>query len=416
MDDGYYIFKLEEDTNSTTLSPESHLECNDSKLELFESYGKALLETDFTLAIIYCCIMGIALTVGVFGNIIIVVITAGTRAMNNVGRDFVMNLAIADLCVSGVADPLCILGVLKGEKWFQGRRILCELVASMCLTACICAFLSLTLLSINRYLFVCQNYWYHRIMKRPICITLCVICWITAFLFEFPNFVGWGGHYFDQKNHQCIWDRTASFSYTLFVSGGLIGGPLILMGVCFILVFYKIWSSKRDLYIFDKDDPLRMRRIWKESLRTSRTLVIIFIAFVICWTPYAVVIAFDNSDTASTEVHLFVTLLAHLHSSLNFTIFVCSNKNFRQAVHSLLRCGKLAQMSYLGSSDKDRTTDTYSRSDKTSSEISQNSGQHLKKNLTEIYESGQIEIGEKGVAKKSLSNDNSFKEIKNYKY
>lgn len=56
---------------------------------------------------------------------------------------------------------------------------------------------------------------------------------------------------------QCIWDRTASFSYTLFVSGGLIGGPLVMMGICFILVFYKIWSSKRDLYIFDKDDPLR---------------------------------------------------------------------------------------------------------------------------------------------------------------
>lgn len=91
-------------------SENAGFQCNESSIELLESYGKPLLETDFTLAVIYCCIVGVALIVGVFGNIIIMIITAGTRAMNNIGRDFVMNLAMADLCVSGVADPLCILG------------------------------------------------------------------------------------------------------------------------------------------------------------------------------------------------------------------------------------------------------------------------------------------------------------------
>lgn len=97
---------------------------------------------------------------------------------------------------------LSFSGVLKGEHWFQGRWLLCEVVASMCLTACFCAFLNLTLLTFNRYVFVCWHTWYYRIFKRPVCIFLCVCAWALAFLFEYPNFIGWGDHYFDSKNHQ----------------------------------------------------------------------------------------------------------------------------------------------------------------------------------------------------------------------
>ncbi|KAH3862555.1 hypothetical protein DPMN_025589 [Dreissena polymorpha] len=38
--------------------------------------------------------------------------------------------------------------------------------------------------------------------QRPVCILMCACAWVLAFLFEFPNFVGWGDHYFDQKSQQ----------------------------------------------------------------------------------------------------------------------------------------------------------------------------------------------------------------------
>ena len=51
-----------------------------------------------------------ALVLGTCGNIIILTVAMTTRAMNKVGRDFIVNLAVADLCVALVADPMCILG------------------------------------------------------------------------------------------------------------------------------------------------------------------------------------------------------------------------------------------------------------------------------------------------------------------
>ena len=139
----------------------------------------------------------------------------------------------------------------------MGKWILCEFFASMCLTACLCSFLSLTMLTLNRYVFVCHYNLYHKIYTRTVCVFLCITCWTLGFLFELPNFFGWGDHVFDQKNHQCIWDRTANFSYTIFVSAGLIGLPLFLMGICFLLTFRKIWKSKFDVFSLNLDDPLR---------------------------------------------------------------------------------------------------------------------------------------------------------------
>ena len=47
-----------------------------------------------------------------------------------------------------------------------------------------------------------------------------------AFIAEAPNFV-WGNHFFDAKNHQCIWERTATFGYTFFIGVILIAGKVV---------------------------------------------------------------------------------------------------------------------------------------------------------------------------------------------
>lgn len=227
---------------------------------------------------------------------------------------------------------------MKGEHFFNGAPWLCQTVASLCLTACFCAFASLTMLSLNRYIYLCHNNVYDRMYGRKTCIVMCLMCWVFAFLCEFPNFLGWGGHYFDQKSHQCIWDRTSSISYTLFVAFGLIGFPLLTMMVCFILIFRRIWNTKKALYEVDMERDGRMVKVMTETARTAKTIFVIFLVFVVCWTPYATVIAIDIEDKLNMKVHLFITLLAHLHSSANFVVYFVSNKRFRVALSRIWGC------------------------------------------------------------------------------
>ncbi|XP_061192613.1 melatonin receptor type 1A-like [Saccostrea echinata] len=229
--------------------------------------------------------------------------------------------------------------VVLGEQYFDDKKWLCDFVASLCLTACFCAFLSLTLLTMSRYIYLCHNNVYDKVFNRLSCIIFCITCWVAAFLFQFPNFIEWGKYNFDRKNHQCIWDRTASLSYTLFVSIGLIGGPLLVMAICYFLIFQRIWETKRDIYRMDTKNPHKMRKARTETVRSSKTLFCIFVVFFVCWTPYAITVALDVQNNLSTEVHLFVTLLAHLHSSVNCIIYIMGIKRFPMGVLSLCACG-----------------------------------------------------------------------------
>ena len=59
---------------------------------------------------------------------------------------------------------VCFLtGVFRGEMFFDDKPFLCEFIASMCLTACFAAFLSLTFITGTQYLFVCYNQTYYKV-------------------------------------------------------------------------------------------------------------------------------------------------------------------------------------------------------------------------------------------------------------
>ncbi|XP_070186246.1 melatonin receptor type 1B-like [Littorina saxatilis] len=335
-----------------TVSPDEEVD-----LELLRTRMKPLVESHPSVAYIYIVLMSGALIVGTGGNFLILTVIGAMRNLQRTGKVFIINMALADLCVAAVADPMCVLAVIKGEGWFDDKRWLCEGVASMCLTACFCAFLSLSLASFNRYVFICHHNIYDKIFTTKSCICLCISAWVGAFFFEVPNFFGWGGHYFDAKSHQCIWDRTASLSYTMFVSLVLIFSPLFLMLICYILIFRHIYVIKLNLHQFqDKDtDPKRMRKTWLETLRTSRMLLGIFVVFLVCWTPYAIVIIFDFYKKLSTEMHLFVTMLAHFHSSANCIVYTITNRNFRTGVMRRFGCGSCGRASLSSESDTKST-------------------------------------------------------------
>ncbi|KAH9513095.1 hypothetical protein Btru_035817 [Bulinus truncatus] len=334
-----------------------------------------LVESNFPMAIVYVTLMISALGIGSLGNVLILVSSACFKSLRKTGFIFNINLALADLCVAGIADPMCVIAVLKGEAWFNDKPFLCETVAVMCLTSCFCAFLSLTLASLNRYVFVCHNLLYNRIFTKRLCTLMCITAWVIAFIFEFPNLIGWGRHTFDKKSNQCIWDRTASFSYTVIVSVGLIGTPLLTMAMCYILIFKKIYTTKANLYRMETDDPNNKKKIWSETVKSSKMLFIIFVIFVVLWTPYAVVIAADIKDTMSVALHLFVTMLAHLHSSVNFLVYFICNKNFRLSVMRLLRCGSLTDVtSSLYSSDTKSTSNAKTAATTSSVYVTEKSG------------------------------------------
>jgi len=72
-----------------------------------------------------------------------------------------------------------------------------------------------------------------------------------------------------------------------------------------------------------------------KTIRQVKTVFVIFISFVCCWSPYIVVLLYDTSDRLPLPVHLYASMLAHLHASLNFAIYGLNSRTFRAAYRRL---------------------------------------------------------------------------------
>ncbi|KAK3582013.1 hypothetical protein CHS0354_039679, partial [Potamilus streckersoni] len=73
-----------------------------------ENYQFPLIKTKYWLAVVYIALMALAIFLGTFGNIIILVVSIGAKTTNRVGRSFIINLAVADMSISAIVDPMCI--------------------------------------------------------------------------------------------------------------------------------------------------------------------------------------------------------------------------------------------------------------------------------------------------------------------
>jgi len=72
-----------------------------------------------------------------------------------------------------------------------------------------------------------------------------------------------------------------------------------------------------------------------KTIRQVKTVFIIFVSFFCCWSPYVVVLLYDRSDSLPLCVHLYASMLAHLHASLNFAIYSLSNRTYRAGYQRL---------------------------------------------------------------------------------
>ena len=165
-----------------------------------------------------------------------------------------------------------------------------------------------------------------------------IMLWVVSFFLEMPNFLGWGDHIYDLKSRNCMWDRTASLSYSIFFSTIGVAFPVCIISICYFKIYRFVSRSKAKVATTANTQNTLMR----QTKRLLRTIFIIFFIFTLCWTPYAVFVSADYKDRLPLEVHLFALLLAHTNSSLNCVIYGVTNRDFRKGYARFIRlttCG-----------------------------------------------------------------------------
>ena len=243
--------------------------------------------------------------------------------------------------------------MVKGKRFFDERPWICDVVASLCLAACVTALFSIGGISFNRCLNICHPELYAKIFKPKVNIGLCGSFWVAGVLMSLPPLLGWTRNVYDHKYMECVFNRLHSESYTIFYTAVVVFTPVLIISVSYAKIFIHVRDSKRRIAQMKGADGNKKvgggNNALDSSLKLARTLFCIFGVFVFCWTPFAILVVADPGDKAPMEVHLYILLLAHMHSSLNPLVYAITNKHYRHGyklvVLYLFSCGNKRKLS-----------------------------------------------------------------------
>ncbi|ELT94145.1 hypothetical protein CAPTEDRAFT_64190, partial [Capitella teleta] len=292
------------------------------------------------LNIIYLIILIATTLIGNVGNVLVIGAVVCDRKLRKEGNVFIVNLAIADLCVTSVVDPFSVAGVLVGHQWFLDRHVLCHAIGSICLVSCVCSLWSIAAISVNRFVLLCRQTLYRKIFTWRSAIHMSLGLWVVAILLDLPNFLDWSDHTYDMKTMACSYDRTASYSYTVFFITLFVTIPLFVVVYCNIKIYSFVLRSRIRDYASDpltsKNRVLPGKREIRQEVKLAKTLFLIFLVFCVCWAPYALVCLIDRYDRISKDVYTVAILMAHSSSTLNSILYCATNKRFRDGYRLFL--------------------------------------------------------------------------------
>ena len=125
----------------------------------FENYTCPLHEKEEKLArVAKITAFIVIIAVSLIGNLLIIVVTRRTAQMRKVAFNFIVNMAIADLCTTVINMPESLFVEIKNtDEWISGDMgtILCKLLP-FCQQVCSsCSILSLLTIAFDSFLAIC---------------------------------------------------------------------------------------------------------------------------------------------------------------------------------------------------------------------------------------------------------------------
>ncbi|XP_070192332.1 D(2) dopamine receptor B-like, partial [Littorina saxatilis] len=108
-----------------------------------------------------------------------------------------------------------------------------RVIGYLCTMSCVGSLMSLSIMSLNRYVLICHHALYRVVFTARKCGLYCVLVYLFGFFLISFNFYGIGDHSFDYRSYECVWDRMASHDFTIVFSIVLVWVPMGVTGLAY---------------------------------------------------------------------------------------------------------------------------------------------------------------------------------------
>lgn len=277
------------------------------------------------------------------GNFLLIFIIKRRPDTRSLTGFLFVNMAVADLLVTSFVMPVSIEWLYSGGKWLPGilGHITCSLVYFIFYATLAASIVSLSLMSVDRYLAVIFPLRRFPRFRRP--KVLAVAVWLISIAFSIPVAAVWRlveykplGIYICTPEIERLGGFGSKGYYMyLFLLMYLI--PLFIISSLYFLVGRALWRRNVPGVVSAETE----KRNKRTKLIVVRMLAIITFAFAVCWLPaqtYHLILAFrPDIHRASPPYVMFLCFWSgHANSAVNPWLYILLNDKFRKVLCSVL--------------------------------------------------------------------------------
>ncbi|XP_035263433.1 histamine H2 receptor-like [Anguilla anguilla] len=276
----------------------------------------------------------------VFGNVVVCLAVSASRRLRCVTNCFIVSLAVADLLLGLLVQPLSAVLQLTG-KWPLGATF-CNIYISLDVMLCTASILNLFAISVDRYFAVTAPLRYPGLVTPARVAVAMALIWVASLLVSFvPIQLGWNTPDLRVQNqrqndsrHACRFELNCGY----VLMDGLATFYVPLLVLCGI--YYRIFRIAREQArrINSRPSSISLAASVREHKATV-TLAAVLGAFIVCWFPYFTYFTYlglREGEGFSHTVYSVVLWLGYANSTLNPILYAALNRDFRTAYSQLL--------------------------------------------------------------------------------
>ncbi|XP_036438653.1 trace amine-associated receptor 4-like [Colossoma macropomum] len=276
----------------------------------------------------------------VFGNLLVIITISHFKQLHSPTNLIVLSLALVDCLLGCLVMPFSMVRWLE-RCWFLGD-IFCKIHSSLDMTLSIVSILHLSLVSIDRYLAICEPLSYRmRVTNGTVAVCITVI-WLFSLTYSFgvvlsnANITGLENLLIFSScvgNCALIFNKESGIilSFVAFFIPGTIMISLYLKIFCVVRQQAKVMSERVTVRRTSCETHVHSseQREWK----AAKTLGIIMGIFLLCWLPFFIVTLTDPFLNFPTPLDVFDALVwfGYLNSTFNPLVYGFFYPRFQRA-------------------------------------------------------------------------------------
>lgn len=280
----------------------------------------------------------IIFVISLVGNLLLIYVTFKTSHLRTTTNLLVANMAAADLMITFFAMPYCVMYLYLQNIWISGLigEITCKIMQYLLALSIAASILTHVLITIDRFFCIVLPFKRSTFIKNS--KLSCSFIWCSSFVLMSPYLIVYGSVPFPDGNSYCTVKYEYMFTlqiYFCLVFILLYVVPLLFIATLYTFVCRKLWRHK----VPGIRSRTSVQRREAHNRKTVKMLIILVIAFALCWLPAHVIHLMTYFWYDQFLPHLAILLsfwACHSHSAINPLLVAFLGGSYRKAFREIV--------------------------------------------------------------------------------